>query len=294
MPQSRPTRALFAAIAVAFAAPLTANAEDAALFTQHDATSVVTVDNTAYSSMIEGLTAIERGRPLVAYEIARAEARPFFTQYASFLEGVPVSQLNRDEQLAFWLNTRNVLLIKAAVDENRIRRYKKLRGTPDAPGAFWTEPRITIDGTPLSLQDIEENILFAGWDDPNIMFGLYQGSKGGPALPLEPFSGATVHQALAEAGERFTADSRNFRVRGDSVRISTYFDWYASFAYDGDETALRSHLASFADEDARTAIAETATLSRKSFSTDFEQYRVRQVNVDLGGRSSSGAGGFGS
>ncbi len=289
MPQSRPTRALFAALAVVLASPLAAQAEEASLFTEYDAASVAVVDNTAYSGMIEGLTAIQRGRPLVAYEIARAQARPFFEEYADFLEGVPVSQLNRDEQLAFWLNTRNVLFIKGVVDESRIRRFKQMRGTPSDPGAFWTEKRITIEGEALSLQDIEERVLFAGWDDPNIIFGLYQGSKGGPALPLEPFTGSTVHQTLATAGERFTADSRNFRVRGDSIRISTYFDWYLPLAYKNDEAALRAHLASFADD-----ATPAATFSRKALSTDFEQYRVRQVNVDLGGRSSAGSSGFGS
>ena len=294
MPKSRPSHVLFAAMAVALASPLVANAEDTALFTTYDASSTAAVDNSPYINMIEGLTATQRGRPLVAYEFARTQARPFFAQYLRYLEGVQVDQLNRDEQLAYWLNTRNFLLIKGAVDENRIRRYKQLRGTPTDPGAFWTEKRIRVNGTELSLQDIEQDILFAGWDDPNIIFGLYQGSKGGPVLPREPFAGATVHQALATAGRRFNADSRNFRVRGDTVRISEYFDWYLPLAYNNDEAKLRTHLASFADADAQVLVQDTAKLTRRSFSTDFEQHRIRQTNVDLGGRSSAGAGGFGS
>jgi len=176
-----------------------------------------------------------------------------------------------------------------------VRGYKKKRGEPAAPGAFWTEKRITVAGTSLSLQDIEQDILFAGWDDPNIMFGLYQGMKGGPPLPRVAFTGADVTAQLAEAGRRFNNDTRNFRVRRDTVRISSYYDWYLPLAFDGDEAALRQHLAGFAKSGEQELVRNTGKIDRKTLSTDFEQYRTRQNTG--GGFGSGGArpsGGVGS
>lgn len=297
MPHARLPQAVLSALALSLAGlatPLAATAEP--LFTTYDAESSATVDSNPYAEMIRALTANERGRTLVAYDVAHAQALPFFSDYADYLAAVPVEQLNRDEQLAYWLNTRNFLLVQAIAEERRVRGYKKKRGTPSDPGAFWTEKRITVAGTALSLQDIEQDILFAGWDEPNIIFGLYQGVRGGPSLPQRPFTGADVHDKLAEAAARFSADTRNLRVRGDKVRISAYFDWYLPLAYDNDETALRTHLATLVQPKHQDLVRTNAKLDRRNFSTEFEQYQARQANVGSGssGGGSVSRGGFGS
>ena len=256
--------------------------------------STAIVDTGPYQEIISALSVPERGRTLVAYDVARAQALPFFQQYVNYLSGIDVETLNRDEQLAFWLNTRNILLVQGLAEERRVSGFKRKRGTPDAPGAFWTEKRITVSGVPLSLQDIEQDILFAGWDDPNIIFGLYQAIEGGPALPRQPFSGANVKTQLAEAGRRFVTLPRNLRVRGNKVRISTYFDWYAELAYGGDETSMRAHLATLVQPDQSDVVSSDGTLSRRNLSTSFEQYRTRQAGSGSGSSGSSFARGAGS
>nr|WP_070960033.1 DUF547 domain-containing protein [Hyphomonas sp. Mor2] len=299
MPYSHQSRRLLAAIAVTafgFSVSPAALAEDPVLFQAYTAESALVVETAPYEEIIGALSVPENGRTLIAYDVAKAQALPFFSRYVDYLANVPVEALNRDEQLAYWLNTRNTLLIQALAEEGRVRGFKRKRGTPQDPGAFWTATRITVAGSPLSLQEIEENILFAGWDDPNIVFGLYQGLKGGPALPRKPFTGANVHAELAEAGRLFTSESRNFRVRGDKVRISSYFDWYLPLAYGGDERALRTHLATFARAEQQDLVRDSGALDRRNLSTDFEQYRTRQAGPGLssGSGGTRPAGGYGS
>ena len=293
MPRNTLHKSLFAAIAIAmagtaFASPTTA--QSAPLFSNYDEASTLSVDTAPYSDMIGALATLERGRTLIAYDVANAQALPFFNQYVTYLAGIDVASLNRDEQLAYWLNTRNVLLIQALSNEERIGRFTSKRGTPQEPGTFWTEKRITVGGQSLSLQQIEEDILFAGWEDPNIVFGLYQGIEGGPALPSAPFTGSDVHAQLADAGRRFTSLPSNFRLRGSKVRISTYFDWYLPLAFDGNETALRQHLSSFASPDQKQLVSVDGELTRKKLSTSFERYRTRQAATGSGGFRSGGYG----
>lgn len=297
MPHSRRPQRLLAAIAVSTFGVLTspiALAEGAALFQAYDAESTAVVDTSPYDEIISALSVPENGRTLVAYDVAHAQARPFFSEYVDHLSNIPVSALNRDEQLAFWINTRNILLVQALAEEGRVRGFKKKRGTPAAPGAFWTEPRITVAGTPLSLHDIERDILFAGWDDPNIIYGLYQGMRGGPALPRKPFTGANIQAELTEAGRVFTSETRNFRIRGDKVRVSSYFDWYLPLAFNSDEAALRMHLASFAPTAQQTLVQAEGQIERRKMSTDFEQYRTRQATTGFSSSGSRPTGGFGS
>lgn len=299
MSHSKPFQKLIAALAISaagLATPLTAQAESTSQFSTYSSESTATVNTEPYQEFIGALTITERGRTLVAYEIANAQGLSFMQEYADYLAGIPVEQLNRDEQLAFWLNTRNFLLIHAISEERRVRGFKKKRGTPADPGAFWTEKRITVSGTELSLQDIEEDILFAGWDEPNIMFGLYQGIKGGPPLPNEPFTGAQVTSQLAEAARRFNTLPNNLRVRGGKVRISSYYDWYLPLAHNNTEDALRQHLHSVAKPTDQNTIEIVVEFDRRKLSTEFEQYRVRQASAGSG-VSNGGAvrsGGFGS
>lgn len=291
------SRSLFAAFALSAAGALSAQstvAQTSTPFSSYNEASSSVVDTTPYSEFMSALSVSERGRTLVAYDVAYAQALPFLRQYVDFLAAVPVETLNRNEQLAYWLNTRNILLIQALAEERRVNGFTKKRGTPSAPDTFWTEKRITVSGVSLSLQDIEADILFAGWDDPNIMFGLYQGVAGGPALPRKPFTGDTVHAELAEAGRRFTTLPSNFRVRGDKVRISSYFDWYFELAFAGDEAGLRQHLASFAKPDQHAIVTADGRLSRKKLSTSFEQYRTRQASAGSGSTSTRPSRGFGS
>lgn len=296
MPIIRKRSTLVAAIAIATLTPLsagTALAQSPAPFSTYDAASTATVDTEPYAELIAALTVSERGRTLVAYDVARAQALPFFQQYVNYLANIPVETLNRQEQLAYWLNTRNVLLIQALAEERRITGFKRKRGTPDAPGAFWTEKRITVSGVPLSLHDIEQDILFAGWDNADLIFGLYQGVEGGPALPRQAFSADQVETQLSEAGRRFTSLPSNLRVRGNKVRVSTYFDWYSTLAYGGEETSLRQHLSTFAQPDQKALVKTDGALSRKNLSTSFEQYRTRRAGTgsgSSGGSSYRGAG----
>lgn len=297
MPFSRLSKSVFTAIAIStagLAIAMPGHAQSPALFTTHNAESTTVVDTSPYAEIISALSVEERGRTLVAYEVAHANALPFFSQYVDYLANVPVSELNRDEQLAYWLNTRNVLLLQAISEEQRVRGFIKRRGTPSSPGDFWTQKRITVAGTPLSLHDIEQDILFAGWDEPNIMFGLYQGIRGGPALPRAPFTAAKVHEQLAKAGSAFTSETRNFRARGNTVRISSYFDWYLPLAYAGSEATMRTHLASFAEPSQQALVSAEGKLKRRNLSTEFEQFRPRQGYDASGASGSRSGGGFGS
>lgn len=297
MPKTQRSHAFLAALAVAMlGAPLlnTAAAQSHDAFSAYDAASTATVDTQPYEEIIAALSVSERGRTLIAYDVARAQALPFFKQYVDYLAGFPIETLNRDEQLAYWLNTRNVLLIQALAEERRVSGFKRKRGTPEDPGAFWTKDRISVSGVSLSLQDIEQDILFAGWDDANIIFGLYQGIEGGPALPRDAFSGAQVHAQLKEAGRRFLSLPRNLRVRGDKVRLSTYFDWYAQLAFAGDETAMRQHLSTFVAPDQQSTVSTEGKLSRRNLSTSFEQYRTRQAGAGSGSSGSRPVRGAGS
>ncbi|MEO0817512.1 MAG: DUF547 domain-containing protein [Pseudomonadota bacterium] len=283
--------AALAAVALVSTPAALAQSGDFAVFAEANGQGSTSVDYGPYREFFSALSVQERGRTLVAYDAVRESAGSFLAAYANGLSRVDVTALKRDDQLAFWLNARNMLVVKALSEERSLRGFDNKRGTPMAPGPLWTEPRITINGVDLSIQDIETEIILAGWDSPYVLYGLYQGLEGGPPLRAEPFLGETVHATLTGIAQDYTDDRDIVRVRRNTVRLGEFYEWYAPVAFDGDSSALLAHVSEASGKsDVATPGLE---LDFKSMSTSVEQFRVRQRSSGGFGSGSSSGGGFG-
>ncbi|MEL7454163.1 MAG: hypothetical protein AAGJ50_12415, partial [Pseudomonadota bacterium] len=120
-------------------------------FAVHAETSTYNVRYDPIADFMGAFTDVERGRVKISYAAVEQQGQRFLTQYTRYLRNVPVSSLSRDDQLAYWLNTRNMLVVKAMAESNSRRRLERARGTADAPGEMWTEKLITIQGVELSI-----------------------------------------------------------------------------------------------------------------------------------------------
>ncbi|MEM9740127.1 MAG: DUF547 domain-containing protein [Pseudomonadota bacterium] len=261
-----------------------------AVFSETSEQSGSAVDYAPYQELFNVLAIRDDERTLVAYEAIRESAAGFLTSYTRYLASVDVTSLSRDDQLAYWLNTRNFLVVKALSEERSLRNFDDKRGTPSAPGSLWSAKRISVNGVMLSIDDIERQILLGGWDNPYIIYGLYQGLEGGPALPSTPFNGQTVDAELSRIAAEFTKDRDIFRARRGSVRLGEFYEWYAPSVFDGDSAALLRHIR----EASRTGevFQDTAEISYRNMSSTVERFRPRQSSASSG-FGSSGGGSFG-
>lgn len=170
-------------------------------------------------------------------------------QYREALESVPdqlpLSNLNRAEQLAYWLNLYNVHALEHVAAHYPAETMQALRSAPgEEPDGVWHERTLEVAGVPLSLVDIERKILFPIWDDPLVLYGLWQGAIGGPRLPLKAYTGSGVWQALRENAREFVNSNRGMKPNGEVLEVSLLYGWGAPL-FDGDED-LRRHIASLA------------------------------------------------
>ncbi len=102
---------------------------------------------------------------------------------------IPLHTLNRNEQLAYWLNLYNLTVYDEIAKRYPISKLKKLyNGTSKTP-SLWDEKIININGINISLNDIQYNIIQKSWHNPLVMYGLYQGTIGGPNLRRKAFTG---------------------------------------------------------------------------------------------------------
>ena len=257
----------------------------------HDAASTAQVDHRAMTSILQYLEREERGEVRFAYSELRGQALKFVRDYIDYLERIPVTGLNRDEQLAYWLNLYNAGVIESIATHSGARKIKQNRGTPGQPGQWWAEKRFTVEGEDLSLEEIEQNILLGQWKDPNILYGLCYGVQGTPApMPGEAFTGKNVHTRLGSAGRAFVNASSNVRVRKKGIEVSSLYAWNKALLFGDDDAALIAHLRSHADDRLARKLDGVSSVSKHKFSWSSLNYRPRNNNFNVTG---AGGGGFG-
>ena len=260
------------------------------------------IDYSFYDTIIKKVSVNEGGRPRLAYDFIRKQENDFIGNYVTQLARQSVSHLSKNDQLAYWLNVQNIVTVDAILKDGKGKRsLKKLRGTPEAPGKLWTKPRVTIAGKNMSLQDIETKLL-TEFNNPNIIYGLYQGVRGGPSLAKEAYRGATVNDMLEKNAKRYVNSKGIVSVKGNVVKVTPVFMWYQDAAFGGDDTALTEHLKAHAYPNLKSSLYRGKSYEASSLNYRLDNYDIAKSTayqnssrgISGGTSSSRGGGGYGS
>jgi hypothetical protein len=142
---------------------------------------------------------------------------------------------DRDTRMAFWINAYNALTIyivlmhypivpESAYPENLVPA-NSIKQIPDV----WDTAYVDLAGGPVTLNDIESDILMKEFGDPRVHFALVRGTMGDPRLSPEAFVPERLNQQLESAAVRFVNDGDKVRVNVTRGRlyVSEIFEWYA-------------------------------------------------------------------
>ncbi len=185
---------------------------------------------------------------------------------------VPLASLNRDEQLAYWLNLYNVTVLNEIV---RIYPRQDLKRILQGKKSILAQKSLNVAGVPLSLDDIQFTILRQNYDnEPLIIYGLYQGNIGGPNIRTKAYSGRDVYAALTENAIEFINSNRGTAARNArDFRVSSFYDRNRAY-FPNFEADLTAHLLKYLEGDERAALQAASTLK-----PDINDWTV----TDLGG-----------
>ena len=148
--------------------------------------------------------------------------------YANMLATVSVDKLPRDEQMAFWLNAYNALVLRTIVDhypiQGRATEYpaKSIR---QISGAFERLPH-RVAGRTMTLDQIETTVL-AGFHDPRVYFAIGRGAAGSGRLRSEAFVSSRIEEQLADVAAECVNRRQCIAIdREDGkVSVSAIFSW---------------------------------------------------------------------
>ncbi len=157
------------------------------------------------------------------------------------------SLLSKNEQLAYWLNLYNVTVYEQiALIYPKKNLRSTMRGKRGRPGV-WDAKLLTVMGITMSLNDIMNEILIPNWQDPVVLYGLFQGSIGGPNIIRRAFTGRNVMNRLEQNGLNFVNSIRGVHGRGKTLQVSEFYQWGAA-AFPNFEVDLMAHLREFSNK----------------------------------------------
>src|ERR1700681_3534090 len=156
----------------------------------------------------------------VYYRALRIERRRL-DEYVMTSASTEVDKRTRNEQIAFWLNAYNALVLQTVIDNypapRRSTEYPQ-RSIRQTPGAF---ERLThrVAGRTLTLDQIEQTIL-PKFDDPRLYFALGRGAAGGGRLRSEAFTPARLEAQLTETANECASRRQCLEIDRDGNKVS--------------------------------------------------------------------------
>lgn len=219
-------------------------------WSQHDEGSAMRVDHGDWEAfLLNYLRPGDDGVHRLAYGGVRARDRRILSDYVVTMGNVDIAAYRRSEQMAYWLNLYNALMVKLVLDHYPIASIRKLErpgaGSKNSP---WNRPLMVIDDVALSLNDIEDHILKPISNDPRIYYAMTCAAIGCPNLQPIPFSGAQLDQQLSDAAMAYVNDPRCIEIENGELHISSLYRWNFQ-AFGGSERAVIQHLMAYAEPD---------------------------------------------
>jgi len=199
--------------------------------------------------------------------------KALLTQLKEQLIGVPtqisLNQLNKDEQLAYWLNLYNISLISELVN---IYPKRNLKDWLSGENSILEQKILTVADIPLSLNDIQFKILKNKFDsDPLIIYGLYQGNIGSPNIRKEAYTGKHVYKQLKANAFEFINSNRGTFPYSTGFQISSYYERNKDYLELSNKD-LKMHLLKYAKSDVKNKLNNTS-----SFRANIDNWHVTDL-----------------
>ena len=228
--------------------------------------ATITVDHHAFQTFIDRyVTKPQEGLALLSYAKVTPKAQKLLNQYIKKLSFVKIETLNRSEQLAYWINLYNALVIKLVLEHYPIESIEDINTNSTLfHRGPWNIPLTQIKGFNISLDDIRNRIIRPIWNDPRTLYALCRGTIGSPNLSPIVFQGSLIKQQLNQAAINYINSPRGAQIINRRLIISKIFDWYEQ-DFGGSKQEVISHLKRFAKPKFKTQLEHFHTINAYTY-----------------------------
>lgn len=218
----------------------------------HNPLSTATIDHSEWQTFLDRWVVVNgEGIHVVDYARMQKADREQLKHYLNQLAKIDIDAYNRDEQLAFWINLYNALTVNIIAEHYPVSSIEEIN---ISPGLFsigpWGAKVITINDTPLSLDEIHNRIIRPIWNDPRTHYAANNGSIGAANLSKEAFRGAVIQQQLNRAATNAVNSLRSVQVIEGKLLVSKVYEWYCD-DFGGNTHDIINHIKYYAQHPLR-------------------------------------------
>ncbi|MDH3451030.1 MAG: DUF547 domain-containing protein [Gammaproteobacteria bacterium] len=223
-------------------------------WTARDDGSVREVDHSVWDAfLIDYVRTDANGINRIPYASVSDADQRALADYLAALKGVAVSELNRPEQLAYWINLYNALTVKVVLDHYPVSSIRDIKSGFFSIGP-WRKKRVQVQAEQLSLDDIEHRILRPIWRDPRIHYAVNCAALGCPNLQAKAFTASAAERMLEKAAREFINHPRAVTFENGELVVSSIFEWFKEDFGDGDQDVIK-HLSRYASPELAAKLA---------------------------------------
>ncbi len=211
----------------------------------HDNNSKVVIDHAKWQLILSKGVIVKKSANLVNYPLLEAKYHIVLKEYLSYLSSIKITNYNKNEQLAYWINLYNALTVNLVLEHLPVKsiKYINLSGFLSGP---WDHEIFQVSGHKISLNDIEHRIIRPIWNDPRIHYVLNCASIGCPDLSQHVYTGNNINKALIEAAKNFINDKRGVLLTlSKKLILSKIYSWY-DVDFGNNEQVLIEHIKKYA------------------------------------------------
>lgn len=179
----------------------------------------------------------------IVYHVLSDEYEAAISEYRAELErlpgAVPLDGLRAEEQLAYWLNLHNIVVIDELAKAYPIRRV----GAHRIDGVPWEDaPIVQLPGETLSLNDIRFRKVAAQWGNPLVMYGFFTGEVGSPGIRTQAYDARVVWEQLDANAREFVNSLRGVEHHSQGFEVSAVYDEWRPYYFTDWPDDLRRHI----------------------------------------------------
>ena len=205
----------------------------------------------------------------VDYENFNKSSLESYLNAASSLSKTDFNQFNKNQKLAFFINTYNAFTIKLILDKYPVKSIKDtgVRSFSNPLKNPWKMKFFKLFGKKTSLDQIEHVFTRGNKQlnqDPRIHFAFNCAAIGCPALSNTAWVASKIENQFDNAAKGFLKDhSRNrVNVADKTLELNDIFKWYGDDFNRGKYGSLKNFLAEYAEAISQNEKEKTLVLSK--------------------------------
>lgn len=224
----------------------------------HDPEATASIDHSAWTEWLRKYRREpgENGVAAIDYAAAKDEGGKALNDYIDQLTDVAISDYNRDEQFAYWVNLYNAVTVDVVLAHYPVDSIRDIDISPQwFSSGPWGKELVTVEGEALTLNEIEHRILRPIWEDPRVHYAVNCASVGCPNLQPEAFTAGNTERLLDQGARDYINNWRGAAFEDGELIVSSIYDWFQA-DFGGNQAGVIEHLRNYAEGDLAERLAE--------------------------------------